>query len=55
MRALSTLDRRTVLKALSFAPFMAVDPAALRAEANKAGLITTNVCLLQPEATEGPF
>lgn len=56
MHALSTLDRRTVLKALSLAPVIAATlPAALRAEANKAGLISTDVCLLQPELTEGPF
>ena len=56
MHALSTLDRRPVLKALSLAPVIAVAlPAALRAEANKAGLISTDVCLLQPEVTEGPF
>lgn len=56
MRALTTLDRRTVLKALSLAPVLAATvPAVLRAEANKAGLISTDVCLLQAEATEGPF
>lgn len=55
MRAQSTLDRRTVLKALSLTPLMAAHPAAMWAEANKAGLISTDVCLLQPEVTEGPF
>jgi len=56
MRALSTLDRRTVLKALSLAPMMAVAiPQAVRAEVRKAGLISTDVCLVQPEMGEGPF
>lgn len=55
MRALSTLDRRTVLRALSLAPLMAAVPTIIRAQANKAGLISTDVCLLQPEVSEGPF
>ncbi len=54
MRPLSTLDRRTVLKALSLAPF-AVLPSGLAARAETAGLISTDVCLLQKEVTEGPF
>lgn len=54
MRPLSTIDRRTLLQALSLAPFVAV-PTALRAEADQAGLISTDVCMLQPELTEGPF
>ncbi|OYU39575.1 MAG: protocatechuate dioxygenase [Pseudorhodobacter sp. PARRP1] len=54
MPPLSTLDRRTVLKALSLAPF-AVLPSGLAARAETAGLITTDVCLLQKEVTEGPF
>lgn len=56
MRALSTLDRRTVLKALSLAPMMAVAmPQTVRAEVSKAGLISIDVCLVQPEIGEGPF
>lgn len=55
MHALTTLDRRTVLKAMSLAPLMATLPDILRADAAKAGLISTDVCLLQPEVTEGPF
>jgi protocatechuate 3,4-dioxygenase beta subunit len=55
MRPLSTLDRRTVLQALSLAPLVAAIPLALRAEADQAGLISTDVCLVQPELTEGPF
>lgn len=57
MRPLSTLDRRTVLKALSFASFasFAVLPSGLAARAETAGLISTDVCLLQQEVTEGPF
>ena len=54
MPPLSTLDRRTVLKALSLAP-LAVLPSGLAARAETAGLITTDVCLLQKEVTEGPF
>ena len=54
MRPLTTMDRRTVLLALSLAPFVAV-PTARRAKADQAGLISTDVCVLQPELTEGPF
>lgn len=55
MRPLSTLDRRTVLQALSLAPLVATIPQTLRAEADQAGLISTDVCLVQPDLTEGPF
>lgn len=55
MRPLSTLDRRTVLQALSLAPLAVAIPQALRAEADQAGLISTDVCVVQPELTEGPF
>lgn len=51
---LTVLDRRTVLKALSLAPSLAF-PSLARAEAGAAGLITSDVCLVQPELTEGPF
>lgn len=34
---------------------MAAIPNMMRAEANKAGLISTDVCLLQSKVTEGPF
>ncbi|MDZ4309718.1 MAG: intradiol ring-cleavage dioxygenase [Cypionkella sp.] len=54
MRPLSTLDRRTVLKAMSLAP-LAVLPSGVAARAESAGLISTDVCLLQKEVTEGPF
>ena len=54
MRPLSTLDRRTVLKALSFAPFAGLS-SGLAARAESAGLISTDICLLQKEVTEGPF
>lgn len=54
MPPLSTLDRRTVLKALSLAP-LAILPSGLAARAETAGLISTDVCLLQKEVTEGPF
>ena len=55
MRPLSTLDRRTLLKALTMAPAAAAFPAALQAEVTRAGLISTDVCLLSAEVTEGPF
>ncbi|MEZ5797922.1 MAG: intradiol ring-cleavage dioxygenase [Paracoccaceae bacterium] len=53
---LSTLDRRTLLKALALAPATAVVlPQSALAEAEAAGLIVPEVCLVQPELTEGPF
>ncbi|GLS88103.1 twin-arginine translocation pathway signal protein [Cypionkella aquatica] len=55
MRPLSTLDRRTLLKALSLAPIAATVPALLQARVAQSGLISTDVCLLQAEVTEGPF
>jgi protocatechuate 3,4-dioxygenase beta subunit len=55
MRPLSTLDRRTLLKALTVAPVASILPFAGHAQAAKLGLISTDVCLLQPELTEGPF
>lgn len=55
MRPLSTLDRRTLLKALTLAPVAMALPIAVQAEAENVGLISTDVCLVQPEVTEGPF
>lgn len=55
MRPLSTLDRRSLLKALTVAPMVAALPLAVQAEADQAGLISADVCLVQPELTEGPF
>ena len=53
---LTVLDRRSLLKALSLAPAFAVTvPHWARAEAKEAGLISPDVCLLQPEVTEGPY
>lgn len=52
---LTVLDRRSLLKALTLAPAGMTLPRALRAEAQGAGLISTDVCLLQAEVTEGPF
>ncbi len=54
MRPLSTIDRRTVLKALTLAP-LAMLPGGLATRAETAGLISTDVCQLQQEVTEGPF
>ncbi len=50
--ALTVLDRRALLKALAIAPAAALP---LRAEAQAAGLISGDVCLVQPETTAGPF
>ncbi|MFT4151828.1 MAG: intradiol ring-cleavage dioxygenase [Paracoccaceae bacterium] len=55
MRPLSTIDRRTLLKALSLAPGLVAVPRTVRAQAADAGLISTDVCILQAEVTEGPF
>jgi protocatechuate 3,4-dioxygenase beta subunit len=52
---LTVLDRRSLLKALALAPAAAALAPALRAEAQGAGLITTDVCLVQKQVTEGPF
>lgn len=55
MPPLSTLDRRSLLRALAASPLAVALPAAVRAEVAAAGLISSDVCLLQKEATEGPF
>lgn len=55
MRPLSTLDRRTLLKAISLAPIAAAVPAVLQAQVSRAGLISSDVCMLSTEVTEGPF
>lgn len=55
MRHLSTIDRRTLLKALSLAPIAAALPVAVQAEVAQSGLISTDVCMLSAEVTEGPF
>lgn len=55
MPPLSTLDRRTLLQALTFAPVAAALPQAMQAEVAQAGLISTDVCMLSAEVTEGPF
>lgn len=48
------LNRRRLLAALAAAHAGSV-PLALFAQGRAAGLITGNVCLVQPETTEGPF
>ncbi len=55
MRPLSTLDRRTLLKALTIAPVAVTLPGAVLAEVAQAGLISTDVCMLSTAVTEGPF
>ncbi len=49
----AALNRRALLAHLAAAP--ATLSLSLRAEAQQAGLITGNVCLVQPETTAGPF
>jgi protocatechuate 3,4-dioxygenase beta subunit len=49
------MDRRRLLQALAMAPAAGVIPAHLRAEAEGAGLISGDVCLVQPATTEGPY
>ncbi len=52
-------DRRQILKLLATAPAAAwlsmALPAAAKGEAASVGLITSNVCKLTPEVTEGPY
>lgn len=55
MPPLSVLDRRTLLRALSVAPLAAALPPRVHAQAQAAKLISSDLCLLQPELTEGPF
>ncbi len=52
---MSQLDRRALLRTLALAPVATLIPAALRAEATNAGLISSDVCMLSKEVTEGPF
>jgi len=53
MPPLSMLDRRSLLKALGFAPVAAALPQAMQALVTQVGLISTDVCLLSAEVTEG--
>ena len=52
-------SRRALLQGLALSPFAAtgfgVAPRAARAEAQAAGLIAPNACILQTETTEGPY
>ena len=52
-----TLARRDVLKALSLVPvsYAATTPFWASQAAAEVGLIATNVCLVSPETTEGPY
>ena len=50
MTSLATVDRRTLLKALALAPTLAVSiPRTVRAQAQAAGLISSDVCMVMPE------
>jgi protocatechuate 3,4-dioxygenase beta subunit len=55
MPPLSTLDRRSLLRALAASPLAMALPVAVQAEVAAAGLISSDVCMLQKEVTEGPF
>jgi protocatechuate 3,4-dioxygenase beta subunit len=55
MRPLSTLDRRRLLTALAATPLALALPRAVQAQVEAAGLISSDVCMLQKEVTEGPF
>ncbi len=55
MRRLTTFDRRTLLKALAAAPLTIALPVSARAAAAQVGLMSTRVCMLSAEVTEGPF
>ena len=49
-------DRRALLRLLALWPLTsAAPPAWAQAAAEGAGLLAANVCLLTPEATEGPY
>ena len=49
-------DRRALLRLLALWPLTsAAPPAWAQAAADGAGLLAANVCLLTPEATEGPY
>ena len=55
MMASPRIDRRHLLRALAFGPTLAALTMGLRAKAETAGLIATDVCVVQPQTTEGPF
>lgn len=48
-------SRRALLRYLAAASVLGAVPAAARAQARQAGLLTGNVCTLTPRVTEGPF
>lgn len=48
------ISRRALVKALSLAPVALAGPAPAWA-ASRVGLVSTSVCRLAPQATEGPF
>jgi len=54
MQQMSRVPRRAVLRALALAP-MALGASARARAAEAAGLVSSNVCLVAPEVTEGPF
>lgn len=47
--------RRAILRALALSPVAMLAPGLARAAADKAGLVSGNVCMVTPETTEGPF
>jgi protocatechuate 3,4-dioxygenase beta subunit len=48
-------SRRSILKALSLTPVAVAGAVPAWAQATGSGLISTRVCMVTPEATEGPF
>lgn len=56
MPPLTDRRRRALLRALAWWPLTALAaPAWAQAAADRAGLVSPNVCLLSPETTAGPF
>jgi protocatechuate 3,4-dioxygenase beta subunit len=59
MSPVSKLNRRALIAGLAASPVVALGigtfPQSVRAQAQSIGLISPNVCLVMPEATEGPY
>lgn len=55
MRPLSTLDRRSLLRALAVTPLAAAVPQAVQAEITAVGLISSEVSMQKVQHTDEPF
>ena len=55
MMASPRIDRRHLLRALALGLTLAALTKGLQAKAETAGLIATDVCVVQPQTTEGSF